>query len=318
MNRLLVVWAWLWALLGSGGFMESDQAASAQEVKASTGSSDATAAGSALATKLATAFNLGNVDEIAKLFLPEGELIDEQGNIYQGRDQILALLKAYFEKHPGAKMSLQIDSVRSLGPVVVMEGSRTMSTKDNSCSVLVQFSAVLTKSDAGWMLATLRDFVEPTIITPNEALQSLSWMIGEWVNEGSDARVKLSYQWSPDTNFILGNIEIKSTDGTTMTSLQRIGWDARMGKLRSWIFDSDGGFGESIWTGLEQGWLIRSSAVTPDGETGSARIELIPTDANRYTLKGTDRMSGDMLEPDYEVVVVKQPPQAAALGSQTK
>ena len=43
------------------------------------------------------AFNTGKVDELAAMFLPKGEFIDENGNVYQGEQEIKELFKAFFK-----------------------------------------------------------------------------------------------------------------------------------------------------------------------------------------------------------------------------
>src|SRR5438876_950570 len=65
--------------------------------------------------QLVKAFNAGKADEVAAMFLPKGELIDEHGHIYQGQQGIQDLHAKYFAKFPGAKLTLIIDSIRLVG-----------------------------------------------------------------------------------------------------------------------------------------------------------------------------------------------------------
>ncbi len=53
--------------------------------------------------QLAKAFNDGKVDELVAMFVPTGELVDEQGTIHRGPQEIKALLTAFFKKFPGAR-----------------------------------------------------------------------------------------------------------------------------------------------------------------------------------------------------------------------
>ncbi len=140
---------------------------------------------------------------------------------------------------------------------------------------------------------------------PGELLQTLDWMIGEWVNEGVDGRVSIKYQWSEDRNFILGEFVVSSEGQVVAKSSQRIGWDPRTGKPRSWLFDSDGGFSEAEWTPTETGWMLRSAAVLPDGSTGSATVRMEIEDANRFRLAGKDRVIGNQTGEDFELTVVQ-------------
>jgi uncharacterized protein (TIGR02246 family) len=261
-------------------------------------------------TKLTAAFNGGKADDVAALFLPKAELIDESGNAYQGQAAIRDLIATFFEKFPGTQMETAIESIRMIGPVSIEEGTRFTTSKDGT-SATIRYVKVLARVDQGWRIASIRDYAEESIPTPGELLKPLDWLIGDWINEGADARVKLAYRWSEDGNFILAEISVTKNDNTIVKTTQRIGWDPLLAKPRSWTFDSDGGFSEATWTQVDNAWLLRSSAVLPDGQTGSANLTLTPDSDGRFVMTGTNRVVGDNLEVDFEIAVVKQPPAAS-------
>lgn len=260
--------------------------------------------------KLTSAFGAGKSDELAAMFLVNGELIDEEGTVYQGQKEIKELAAAFFEKFPGTQVRNEIDSIRIVGPVAIQEGKRVTTAKDGTTST-VRYIGVLSKTDQGWRIASLRDFSDEALPTPGEFLKPLAWLVGDWINEGADARVKIAYRWSEDKNFILGDILVTKNDQIVMKSSQRIGWDALHGSARSWTFDSDGGFAEAMWTQVEDTWIVRSSATMPDGQTGSAMLKIVNEGKGRYVMTGTNRIIGNVLDDDYQITVVKQPPTAA-------
>ena len=57
-------------------------------------------------------------------------------------------------------------------------------------------------------IVSLRDFADDRSTTPHDRLQPLAWLVGDWVNESSDAAVKISYRWSEDKNFLLGDYHV--------------------------------------------------------------------------------------------------------------
>ncbi len=59
---------------------------------------------------------------------------------------------------------------------------------------------------------------------------------------------------------------------------QIIGWDPYAQTIRSWLFDSDGGFGVGRWTPAGNRWTVKTLSVLPDGRRGSA--------TNIYELEG--------------------------------
>jgi uncharacterized protein (TIGR02246 family) len=245
------------------------------------------------------------------VFLPKGELIDEAGTVYQGQQEIKALLSAFFTQFPGAKVAHDIESVRLVGPVAIEEGTRTMTTADGVEKSRFRYIAVWAKTDKGWQVASFRDFADDPVPTANENLQSLAWLIGDWINEGSDGKVAISYRWSEDKNYLLGEFEVNSVEGSPRKSTQRIGWDPSIGRIRSWLFDTDGGFAEGYWTVVEDGAVIKSSSVNPDGTTATVTMNITTKDKDHYTIEGTDRVVGDNLEEDFEITVTRRPPAAS-------
>jgi len=270
-----------------------------------------TAAIRAADERLVKAFNAGKADEVAAMFHPQAEFSDEEGLVYQGRPAIQELLTKYFAKFPGAKLTLEVESIKVIGPVAFEEGTRSTVTKDETGMARVLYSAVRSKIGNEWQIISLRDSADDSDLTPHDLLEPLAWLVGDWVNEGNDAVVRISYRWSDDKNFLLGDFFVSRAGSTVMQSTQRIGWDPLAGKVRSWMFDSDGGFGEGYWTHVDGTWVIKSTAVLPDGQTGSATVTVAPLGNDRYVMKGTDRFAGDERADDFEHVVTRRPPMPA-------
>lgn len=260
--------------------------------------------------QLMDAFNKGDTEGVLGLFLPDGELIDDAGTVYLGHEEIKALMKGFFEAYPGAKTQAEIESIRVVGGLALVDGSRVISDKDGESVSVLRFATIWKKTDAGYKLASMRDVHEPLPATPHEALESIAWIVGHWVNEGNDAKVDLQYRWTEDGNFIVGDILISAEDKIVLKSFQRIGWDPVEGKFRSWTFDSDGGFGEGLWHGTGDGWTLQSKAVSPDGIRGTAVTKIVPTSEDRFEVLGIHRLNEGVEEPDYQYTVVRRPPDA--------
>lgn len=261
--------------------------------------------------QMVTVFNAGKVDDLAAMFMANGELIDEAGTVYQGEKELKELLSAFFKKFPETKLTLNVESIRVLGPVAIEEGTRTMNAKDGTTQSQFRYICVRAKTDAGWKIASLRDFSDDPAPTPHEYLQSAAWLVGDWINEGADGSVAISFKWSEDKNFLLGDFQVNREDGLARKSTQRLGWDANARKIRSWLFDSDGGFSEGYWNVVEDGIVAKYSSVNPDGTTASATITVTQKDKDRFTMTGTDRIVGETREPDFEIEVVRKPPVAS-------
>ena len=261
---------------------------------------------------LMAAFNRGSAGEVAALFLPDAELTDDAGNVHKGRKEIEVLLAAFFQKFPGAHMQQKIRSSRTVAPsMTIQDGEQTIVTKDGKEKTENEMTAVLMRLEGGWAYATLQQRPMDEEPSPHDHLAPLDWLVGDWVDEDPDVNLIFSCQWSEDKNFLLVNYESRIRGKTEIKSKQRIGWDPLAGQIHTWIFDSDGGYGESRWTQVDNSWIVKSTAVMPDGQTGSATIVLEPAGHDRFILKGLDRIVGDGTLPDFQVPIVRKPPQPA-------
>lgn len=261
-------------------------------------------------------FDAGQAKELAAMFTADGEFIDENGVLHQGQEELQSLFSRFFEKYPNAKLTVEIESVRAIGPnLAIEEGTRTISDKEDSSSQ-TRYVTILNKADGEWRIVSTREFAND-VQTPHDRLQGLAWLVGDWVNEGSDAVVKISYRWSDDQNYLLGDYSIVVGGNPVMKSTQRIGWNPLTQRVQSWLFDSDGGFSEGHWTAIEGGWMVKSNSVIVDGRTGSATLRYLPEGDDRFLLSGVDRIVGDEIAEDFEVAVARKPASPGAREAQS-
>jgi uncharacterized protein (TIGR02246 family) len=258
---------------------------------------------------LLDALNRGEPKQVAALLLPDAELIDEAGNVYRGRDEIAAVFSRFFQKFPGATTKLNIEKIQAPSDSVAIEdGTRTVATKDGA-QAITHYTMVYAKRDGQWNIASIRELPGEAEATAHEQLAPLAWMVGDWVDESSEQAVAISCRWSDTGNFLLVDFAARIKGKKALESNQRIGWDPLSESVRSWVFDSDGGYGEGRWTRLDGRWVIKSTAVMPDGTTGSATIILEPAGKDKFVMKGIDRILGDAAQPDFEAAIVRKPPQ---------
>jgi len=262
-----------------------------------------------LSQRVLEAYNEGQAKVIAAAFLPEGEAVDEAGNLYQGREQLEHIFGRFCEAFPGAKMTLDATTVRLLGSgLAIEEGMRKIVTADGSGKAATRYVLTFVKHDSQWQIASAREWAVDEALTPHERLLPLAWLVGDWVDENAESVVLMSCRWSEDENFLLMDYTAKTQGRPAMKTCQRIGWDPLAKRVRSWTFDSDGGYGDAHWTAIDAGWVIKSSAVLPDGETGSATLFIDPVDNDKFVMRGFDRIVGSETADDYEAIIVRRPP----------
>lgn len=208
------------------------------------------------------ALNRGDLKEVAEHWTAEGDLVDETGQLFKGRELAAAADEQRGER---AKLNVKLDSLRfPADGVAVVEGTSRLTPPPKNRPAAGRFTAVWIKREGRWLLDVVRE-APLQAEAPRRHLDSIAWMIGEWEAEAGGAEIRLSCDWSEDGNFMLREIRIKAPSRPEHVISQRIGWDAAAGAIRSWNFDSDGGYSEGDWSPEKEGWKVTSSGVQPDG-----------------------------------------------------
>ena len=96
------------------------------------------------------------------------------------------------------------------------------------------------------------------------------------------------------------------------TGTEVIGWDPRRHCIRSWNFDSNGGYGESTWKRDGDRWMIDHAGVLQDGSEVSAVHVISRPDANTLSLKSQERTLNGQPQPDMKEVTIHRLPKDEA------
>jgi uncharacterized protein (TIGR02246 family) len=265
---------------------------------------------------LAKALNARDPKAIAEQFTLKGEFIDADDNVFDSHEAIAGEFKALFEVNPRKNsVELTFDEIREISPgILSIDCTATFSDAEGKDedkeTVDVDFSALLVKQAKGdWLFASIRSEGEGNLRTPHARLKRLEWLIGEWVDESDESTMHTTTRWSEDANFLITDFRIHVAGRKVMSGTQRIGWDGSLDKFKSWVFDSEGGHAEGIWTEIEDRWVVKATGVRPDGDACSATHIYEQKGADAYLFTVTDRIVGDEAAPDFTSYVVKKPPE---------
>jgi hypothetical protein len=165
------------------------------------------------------------------------------------------------------------------------------------------------RQDGKWLTASARDFPDDAA-TAEEQLKQLKWLIGDWVDESPEALVVTSYRWTDNQCYIVSEFKVQIAGRPVMTGTQRIGWDPLAKKIRSWVFDSEGGFGEGIWTREGNQWIVKMTGVTRDGKIASSTNITTRVCKDRMTWQQRDRIIGLEKTPDTDAIPITRKPPA--------
>ncbi len=202
--------------------------------------------------------------------------MDEFGDRIVGLDKIENEYSEFFESTPRSTLVLMPDSLRFLGADTAKEeGKIRLQPGDGGPTTIRRYVAFFVKHDGGWRYSCVREDHDVTL-SAHDRLESLQWLVGDWIDESDDAVVHVHTDWSKDGNFLLREFTVHVQGKPAMTVDERIGWDPLTRQIKSWVFDSAGGHGEGLWTPDATRWIIKSTGVLPDGRVAAA-THIIPS-----------------------------------------
>ena len=256
------------------------------------------------ARKYEEAYNKGDAKTLAGFYADDVDYIDQDGAEVIGRDAMEKLLADNFQQNPGVKLAITTEEIKQLTPdVKVTRGTATV-TQAKGAAESTRYTAVRVRKGDHWEISQLN---EREAAPPNaySQLAVLEWLVGTWQDKGGDQTVETKINWAGDKNFLVRTFKLKGADSET-DGWEIIGWDPIKQQIRSWIFDSNGGFGETTWAPNGDDWLVRASNVLPDGTRSTAENVLTKVDDNKFTWESQNRTLNGEPQPSLDKIEVQR------------
>lgn len=218
------------------------------------------------------AFNRGDAKAVTGHWTEDGELVTPTGEVLKGHPALEAAFAAYFKEASGAKLELFDTRIKLLSPRVASESGMAWVSIGDEPSEIATYEAVHVKTADGWRMDSVREVTAPAPApTHYQQLQPLAWMIGTWVDQSAEnASIETTGRWTTNSNFIVRTFRVFIEDRVDFEGTQIIGWDPSAQAIRSWTFDSDGGFGIGRWSQSGDRWTVQTLNVLPDGRRASS------------------------------------------------
>jgi uncharacterized protein (TIGR02246 family) len=253
-----------------------------------------------------TAYNRHDAAAVADHWSEDAVYVNrDSGERIQGRTGIAAMFQTLFQDDTTSRLSVTIDSIRLITPEVAIEdGSAELVAADGEPSKST-YTAVHVKKGDTWLLDSVRetDTPRPPASEPGQ-LEQLAWMIGEWVDQDEDVIVHTRWEWTKNKHFLKGSFSVSTAEGVELEGTQVIGWDPAANHIRSWIFDSEGGFGEGVWRRVGNQWTSDSTSTLSDGSQATAVNVYTFIDDNTFHWKSVDRQVDGEAQADIDEVAV--------------
>jgi uncharacterized protein (TIGR02246 family) len=229
------------------------------------------------------AFESGDAERVASFWTAGGELIGDDGTTYRGRAAIAKAYRELFGTKEKRRAEIQRESLRFPSRDTAIEEGRFKVRVGEGEPSASRYSVLHVREGGKWLMAVVREWPAEAV-----SLADLEWLIGTWVARRDDAEVQTTYEWLWDKSFIRMRFTIRQKD-QTVSGFQMIGKDAESGELRSWTFESEGGFGEATLSRDGKRWVIASTGRQPDGSTITATNLLVPLGPDSFTWQSVKR-----------------------------
>jgi uncharacterized protein (TIGR02246 family) len=243
----------------------------------------------------------GDAKALSAFWTEEGEYIGSDGTSYRGRQAIEEAYAKAFAKKATLKPVATIDSIRFLSrDTAVEEGYVRVNSGKSEQPASSRFSILFVREGGTWQMALLREWPDDGV-----ALRDLDWLIGTWTAKVDDGEVRATYEWDENKKFIRVRSSIKTKD-RNVTLTEMIARDPRGGTLRSWLFESEGGFGDGVWTWDGKRWTIEATGVRADGSEMTATNIVTRVDDDTFTWHSVDRTVDGEEVPNLSPVKIKR------------
>ncbi len=256
------------------------------------------------------AFNKGDAKAVASHWNDHGEFMTPEGDQLLGRQQLEDHFAAYFKKAENAKIELLNTAIKSLSPSVAQETGIARVIVPGQEPSETDYEAIHVKTPMGWKIDSVREQQRPEQVlndkapTHEEHLQALDWLVGSWVDTEENTTIETKCRWTTNQNFLVRSFKVVIEDRINFEGTQIIGWDAHAETIRSWTFDSDGGFGVGRWSGDGDRWTVSTLNVLPDGRRASSTNIYDRIDENNMQFRSIGRQIDGELMPRIDPVSV--------------
>ena len=285
-HRLILAVATSTAISVSAPAQDAPEAASAAEAPALSPDQKAIAD---QANAFIAAYNKGDVKALAAMFAEDAEWVDDGGNVISGREAIADHFKDVFLSARGRALDIDVESVRPLTGDVMLEKGTTTVVEPGGRTSISSYTAVHVKKGEAWLISQFTETGSPLAGNASRQLGVLDWLVGTWKDSEEGVEATSTIERALNGNFLTWTYSVVGPEGNEASGTQVIGWDPTLGKIRSWVFDADGGFSEKVWTQDGPRWLMQTRSVLPDGGQGSEEQVLTFVDENTFTWSSASR-----------------------------
>ena len=254
------------------------------------------------------AFNRRDIDACVTHWSGNAEyVLANSGARVRGRNAIRDALQKLLEKDEKFELSVLGQRFRQVTQGVVLEEGTATVVSERHGVERANYVVVHVKQEGKWYRDSVRETTQAAPQGSPSQLQELAWLVGDWRAEDDNGSLEVSGKWLNDKRFISRSFKVLGKDGYTLDGTQIMGWDPSAAIIRSWSFDSQGGFEQSVWSRDGRRWLVKVHAVMPDGSVGSEQRLVTHDEFGQMSTEVVEQqVNGQLLPGSGKVTLVRQ------------
>ncbi|MGA2253811.1 MAG: SgcJ/EcaC family oxidoreductase [Thermoguttaceae bacterium] len=254
-------------------------------------------------------FNDADARSLAACWAPQGEFIGPDSQRIEGRDNIEKAFNDFFATTRKAKLKMLVTTLRMLGDeaaILDVIALRTPAPTGFQGEPLT--TLVLARHEGQWLVESAHETLVTTVAHCSH-LKDLEGLVGDWAAKSAIApgvSWKSTCDWTANRSFLIRKFIVDGKAGPIHSGTEVIGWDPRGQRIFSWVFESDGGFGQSVWIRDGERLIVKYAGVAPDGADLSVTQVLTRVDVDTASLRFIDREIEGVKQPDTVEVQIKR------------
>jgi len=267
------------------------------------------------AAKYAEAYTRGDVNALVAQYAKDAIYDEGEGPVISGTDAIRKAITENLAASPGTKMAIDIKSIRFIKGRAIEIGTVTFTPTKGDPETVAYRAMHAKQPDGKWLMTSVGPDVTAEGSTAAGPLDDLAWLIGNWKDNEADMDLTSSCRWDANRRFLIRTFVMKEENRSMLEVTEIISWDAADRTVRSFVFDSDGGTGQSTWSKRGNEWIISARGTLADGGRASGVHIIHEVDANKFKWSSINReVDGEMLTDIDDVEFVRVADTSAPTG----
>ena len=293
--------------LVAGSSLFARSVTAAEENKAVEPSGAETAILKSIATYV-DAYNRGDAKAVAEHWSDTGEWMSPSGERRVGKAAIEQGLQEMFVERAGTTIEVRGPNVRVISEGVAVERGAVVVRTPGEESERSTYVALHVKRGDDWKLDSVYETAATEDVVSDSSYDDLQWLVGEWTDSSPEANIGAQIFWLKNKSFLNYSFHVSAPGADDFDGTQIVGRDPATGAVRSWMFDSDGGRGEGVWTKNGNSWVVKLTQTLPDGRSASSTNVYTRLNDDTILWKSIGRkVDGEFLPNIDDVKLVRKP-----------